>query len=225
MLDDVDLEVAEGTLTAILGASGSGKTTLLRLVIGFIDGRPGRRLDRREGRRRRGRSVHVPPDKRAVGYVAQEGALFPHLTVAENVGFGLPRRERGGRRIDEALDLVGLDRSYGARQPQPALRRRAAPGRSRPGARAAPGGGAARRAVLGARRCTARGDANGRARRNGCGGSDGPTRHPRPGRGALDGPPGGRAPVGTTRADGGSDSALPHPRSTSRWRSSSAMPS
>ncbi len=117
MLEDVDLEVEEGTLTAILGASGSGKTTLLRLVIGFITADRGvvsigERVVADPERR-----VHVPPDKRAVGYVAQEGALFPHLTVAENVGFGLPRRERGGRRIDEALDLVGLDSSYAARQP------------------------------------------------------------------------------------------------------------
>jgi iron(III) transport system ATP-binding protein len=62
--------------------------------------------------------VHVPPDRRAVGYVAQEGALFPHLTVAENVGFGLPRSERRrSARIDAALDLVGLDARYGARRP------------------------------------------------------------------------------------------------------------
>jgi iron(III) transport system ATP-binding protein len=117
VLEDVDLEVEAGTLTAILGASGSGKTTLLRLVIGFITADRGvvsigGRVVADPERR-----VHVPPDKRAVGYVAQEGALFPHLTVAENVGFGLPRRERGGRRIDEVLDLVGLDSSYAARQP------------------------------------------------------------------------------------------------------------
>jgi iron(III) transport system ATP-binding protein len=62
--------------------------------------------------------VHVPPDKRAIGYVAQEGALFPHLTVAENVAFGLPRAERKrAERLAEALELVGLDASYAARRP------------------------------------------------------------------------------------------------------------
>ncbi len=61
--------------------------------------------------------VHVPPDKRAIGYVAQEGALFPHLTVAENVAFGLPRSERKGARVGEVLELVGLSREYAPRRP------------------------------------------------------------------------------------------------------------
>jgi iron(III) transport system ATP-binding protein len=117
VLREVDLVVSEGTLTAILGASGSGKTTLLRLIIGFIA--PDR------GTIAVGGSVvssagglHVAPDKREIGYVAQEGALFPHLTVAENVAFGLPRGERRkGSRTNEALDLVGLGPSYAARRP------------------------------------------------------------------------------------------------------------
>src|SRR5262245_29526940 len=105
VLSDVELVVPKGTLTAILGASGSGKTTLLRVLIGFVAADRGvvsigGRVVADAGR------VHVPPDKRAVGYVAQEGALFPHLTVAENVGFGLPRPERTqGARIDGALEL------------------------------------------------------------------------------------------------------------------------
>jgi iron(III) transport system ATP-binding protein len=117
VLSGVDLTVPEGTLTAILGSSGSGKTTLLRIVIGFVapDGGVvsigGTAVTDSAG-------VHVPPDKRSIGYVAQEGALFPHLTVAENVGFGLPRAERKrGSRIGEALDLVGLDPRYAQSRP------------------------------------------------------------------------------------------------------------
>jgi iron(III) transport system ATP-binding protein len=118
VLADVGLVVREGTLTAILGASGSGKTTLLRLIIGFIAPDAGTieiggRVVASAG------DVHVAPDRRDVGYVAQEGALFPHLTVAENVAFGLPRGERrSGSRTGEALELVGLGSSYAARRPQ-----------------------------------------------------------------------------------------------------------
>ncbi len=117
VLVDVDLAVPEGTLTAILGASGSGKTTLLRIVVGFAEPDGGTvsvgGTPVAEARR-----LHVAPDKRAIGYVAQEGALFPHLTVAENVAFGLPRSDRkNAARTVEALELVGLDESYGPRRP------------------------------------------------------------------------------------------------------------
>lgn len=118
VLAGVDLVIPEGTLTAILGSSGSGKTTLLRVVMGFVAPDAGvvsvgARVVTDSGR------IHVPPDKRAIGYVAQEGALFPHLTVAENVGFGLPRSERRARRrVEEALDLVGLEHGYVDRRPQ-----------------------------------------------------------------------------------------------------------
>jgi iron(III) transport system ATP-binding protein len=118
VLHEVDLLVREGTLTAILGASGSGKTTLLRLIIGFIAPDSGTiEVDGSVVAAAGG--VHVAPDKRDMGYVAQEGALFPHLTVAENVAFGLPRGERrNSPRTSEALDLVGLDSSYASRRPQ-----------------------------------------------------------------------------------------------------------
>jgi iron(III) transport system ATP-binding protein len=117
VLTDLDLVVPAGTLTAILGASGSGKTTLLRLIIGFITVDRGRVTVGGSVVTEAGR-VHVTPDKRSIGYVAQEGALFPHLTVAENVAFGLPRSERkGAPRIGEVLDLVGLDGSYAGRNP------------------------------------------------------------------------------------------------------------
>jgi iron(III) transport system ATP-binding protein len=117
VLADLDLEVKEGTLTAILGASGSGKTTLLRLIVGFVRPDHGAITIGSEVVAEAGR-VNLPPDRRAVGYVAQEGALFPHLTVSGNVGFGLPRSERRGSRVVEALELVGLDRSYADREPQ-----------------------------------------------------------------------------------------------------------
>jgi iron(III) transport system ATP-binding protein len=117
VLRELDLVVPEGTLTAILGASGSGKTTLLRLIIGFIA--PDRGTIEVDGAVvAAAGGPHVAPDKREVGYVAQEGALFPHLTVAENVAFGLPRGERkNGSRTHEALELVGLGSGYADRRP------------------------------------------------------------------------------------------------------------
>jgi iron(III) transport system ATP-binding protein len=104
ILTDVDLEVAEGSVTAVLGPSGSGKTTMLRLIAGFerLDSGSiaigGRVVD--DGR------ATVRPQHRGVGYVPQDDALFPHLSVRGNVGFGLPRRERDS--VPELLDLVGL---------------------------------------------------------------------------------------------------------------------
>jgi iron(III) transport system ATP-binding protein len=115
VLRDVDLQVPSGTLTAILGASGSGKTTLLRAIIGFIELDAGTVTVGGETVAEAGR-VHLASDKRAIGYVAQEGALFPHLTAGENVGFGLARSQRKqGARIAEVLELVGLDESYAPR--------------------------------------------------------------------------------------------------------------
>jgi iron(III) transport system ATP-binding protein len=118
VLRGVELTVPEGTLTAILGASGSGKTTLLRIVMGLVEADAGTvAVDGTvvaDSKR-----VNLPTDRRSVGYVAQEGALFPHLTVGENVGFGLPRPERrDGTRVREALSLVGLEDSYRRRRPQ-----------------------------------------------------------------------------------------------------------
>jgi iron(III) transport system ATP-binding protein len=110
VLDGVSLEAAAGSLTAILGASGSGKTTLLRLIAGFERADAG--TIALGGELVEGPRVHVPPERRRIGYVPQEGALFPHLTVAGNVGFALRagRRSRGeiDRRVVELLELVGL---------------------------------------------------------------------------------------------------------------------
>jgi len=117
VLSGVDLAVADGTLTAVLGASGSGKTTLLRVVMGFIAQQHGTVSVGGAVVAQAGR-MHVPPEKRAIGYVAQEGALYPQLSVAGNVSFGLPRRERkSSARIVEVLELVGLSAEYAARRP------------------------------------------------------------------------------------------------------------
>ncbi len=116
VLDSVDLSVAAGTLVAILGASGSGKTTLLRLVAGFERADAGR--IRIGGETASGPGVHLPPERRRIGYMAQEGALFPHLSVADNVLFGLPRpQRRDRRRAEELLALAGLPASYAVRAP------------------------------------------------------------------------------------------------------------
>ena len=94
-----------GSLTAILGPSGSGKTTLLRLLAGFD--RPDRGTVRIGEQTVDGAGVHVHPEHRRIGYVPQEGGLFPHLTVAANVGFGLTRAARR-QRVGDLLELVGL---------------------------------------------------------------------------------------------------------------------
>ncbi|MFI1198900.1 ABC transporter ATP-binding protein [Streptomyces sp. BHT-5-2] len=106
VLTGLDLTVDDGALACVLGPSGCGKSTLLRVVAGFhcaTQGRVtlhGRRLD--DGRTR------VPAERRRIGYVPQDGALFPHLTVAANIGFGLPRAGRR-ERVGDMLELVGLD--------------------------------------------------------------------------------------------------------------------
>jgi iron(III) transport system ATP-binding protein len=105
VLDGVDLEVPENSLTAILGPSGSGKTTLLRVIAGFDHADSG--TVRLGDRIVDGPGAHVPPDGRRIGYVPQEGSLFPHLSVAANIGFGVPRRERR-KEVAGLLDAVGM---------------------------------------------------------------------------------------------------------------------
>ncbi|MGH3912070.1 MAG: ABC transporter ATP-binding protein [Pseudonocardiaceae bacterium] len=113
VLRGVDLTVPEGTLAAVLGPSGCGKTTLLRVVAGFDTADAGEVVIR--GRVVSGSGVEIPPERRRVGMVPQEGALFPHLSVGGNVGFGLPRGRRSAG-VTEMLDLVGLG-GYGPRMP------------------------------------------------------------------------------------------------------------
>jgi iron(III) transport system ATP-binding protein len=105
VLSGLQLQAQAGSFTAILGASGSGKTTLLRLLAGFEA--PDRGTVKIGGRVVDGHEEHVHPEHRKIGYVPQEGGLFPHLTVAANVAFGLPRKMRRGG-ADGLLELVGL---------------------------------------------------------------------------------------------------------------------
>ena len=117
-LDEVSLDVSDGEFMAILGASGCGKTTLLRQIAGFdkLDG----------GRIVIGDTVvsavgqHVPPERRRIGIVFQSYALWPHMTVAENVAYGLTvagvRDPERARRVEAALALVEL-KGYAARRP------------------------------------------------------------------------------------------------------------
>ena len=107
VLKGLDLAVRPGGLAAVLGPSGCGKSTLLRVIAGFE--RPDAGRVRLADRLLDGGGVTVPAERRGITVVPQDGALFPHLTVAQNVAFGLPRRHRGrDRRVAEVLDLVGL---------------------------------------------------------------------------------------------------------------------
>ena len=111
VLRGVSLSVRPGALTAILGSSGAGKTTLLRVIAGFESADDG--LVTLGGMTVDGNRERVPPERRHIGYVPQDGALFPHMTVSANVAFGLPRGAPAGRRgkqglAAEMLDLVGL---------------------------------------------------------------------------------------------------------------------
>ncbi|MFD9033443.1 ABC transporter ATP-binding protein [Streptomyces sp. NPDC059567] len=116
VLDGLDLAVPGGALAAVLGPSGCGKTTLLRVIAGFLKADAGTVTV--ASRLLGGPGVHLPPERRRIGIVPQEGALFPHLSVARNVAFGLSDLDRsaGRVRVGEMLDLVGLP-GYGDRMP------------------------------------------------------------------------------------------------------------
>ncbi|WP_327590938.1 ABC transporter ATP-binding protein [Nonomuraea sp. NBC_00507] len=116
VLDNLDLAVPAGLLAAVLGPSGCGKTTLLRVVAGFLRADAG--TVELGGRVVCGPGTHLPPERRRVGIVPQEGALFPHLSVAANVAFGLTGTSRAERRrrTGEMLELVGLP-GYEERMP------------------------------------------------------------------------------------------------------------
>ena len=107
VIDALSLDVPAGSVTVLLGPSGSGKSTLLRLIAGL------ERLDGGTihvgGDLVAGNGAWVAPERRHVGMVFQDWALFPHLTVGANIAFGIPKPERSSRRVAKALGLVGLD--------------------------------------------------------------------------------------------------------------------
>ena len=116
VLAGIDLEVPQGNLTAVLGPSGCGKTTLLRIIAGFVH--PDAGVVRLGGLPVVGDGHRtLRPQQRRVGYVPQEGALFPHLDVGANIAFGLPRAQRRGARLDDMLRLVELPSSIASRYP------------------------------------------------------------------------------------------------------------
>jgi iron(III) transport system ATP-binding protein len=132
-VDDLSLSVAEREIAALVGPSGCGKTSLLRAVAGFE--RPQAGTVRIDGETVSGGARWTPPERRRVGMVFQEGALFPHLTVAGNVRYGVDDRPDGDRRAAALLDLVGMaaeadrypDQLSGGQQQRVALARALAP--------------------------------------------------------------------------------------------------
>ncbi|MHA6130686.1 ABC transporter ATP-binding protein [Pseudomonas fluorescens group sp. PF-1] len=115
-LDNVSLSVPTGSRTVIVGPSGSGKTTLLRMIAGFEFPDTGRLS--LNGQTLVDSTHEVPAHQRLIGYVPQDGALFPHITVAANIGFGLASKGRERQeRIAELMDSVALDARMADRWP------------------------------------------------------------------------------------------------------------
>jgi iron(III) transport system ATP-binding protein len=135
VVKDLSLELAAGEIACLLGPSGCGKTTTLRAIAGLEPVTGG--SIHIQGRQVSSRSRQLPPEKRGLGMVFQEHALFPHLTVADNVAFGLRKqpREQQRLRVSECLDRVrlsGMEDRYphelsGGQQQRVALARALAP--------------------------------------------------------------------------------------------------
>ncbi|MDA1127312.1 MAG: ABC transporter ATP-binding protein [Chloroflexi bacterium] len=109
-VEGLNLTVPEGQVLALLGPSGCGKTTALRLIAGFEE--PDQGVIAIAGRTVSGAGVSAPPERRRVGMVFQEGALFPHLSVEQNIAYGLSKDQKNGTgretRVGEILELIGL---------------------------------------------------------------------------------------------------------------------
>lgn len=116
VVDEVSLSLKKGEIGSLLGPTGCGKTSLLRAVAGFEKPDQGRILIRKQ--EVSGPKDHLPPERRNVGMVFQDLALFPHLTVAGNVGFGIRDRETDAvrRRVSKLLEMVNLE-SYAEMYP------------------------------------------------------------------------------------------------------------
>ena len=136
-VDRVSLSLVEGQIGVLIGPSGCGKTSLLRAVAGLEPLSSGRLRMGGETLADAGTAVHLAPEKRRVGMVFQDYALFPHLSVADNIAFGVnewPKAERQAR-VQEMLDLVGLAQAHtrlphqlsGGQQQRIALARALAP--------------------------------------------------------------------------------------------------
>ena len=183
---DFSLEVAVGEFCAVLGPSGSGKTTALRLIAGFE--RPDGGSLELFGAPVAGGGTFVPPERRDVGMVFQDYALFPHMNVAENVRVR-PARRLAQRARAAAAGARGAraDRARGPRRAQRAraLGRRAAAGGALARARARAAAAAAGRAVLEPRRGAAPAAAAGGAGDRAARGGDGDPGHARAGGGAV----------------------------------------
>ena len=115
-LDNITLAVPSGSRTVIVGPSGSGKTTLLRMIAGFES--PDSGSLSLNGKVLLDSTRDVPAHQRRIGYVPQDGALFPHMNVAANIGFGLAAKGHArDERIAELMDSVALDSNMATRWP------------------------------------------------------------------------------------------------------------
>ena len=156
VVKNLNLEIAKGEFVTMLGPSGSGKTTTLMMLAGFEPATHGEIF-------LKGKPINnVPPHKRGIGMVFQNYALFPHMTVNENLAFPLQVRNMGKaeieQRVKNALEMVELPK-FGNRRPGSALRRPAAAHRRRPRARLRSRSRADGRTAGRARQAVARADA------------------------------------------------------------------
>lgn len=111
IFDDFSIEVKEGSVLAVLGKSGSGKSTLLRIIAGLETGATGE--IHIKGRMCQGKGVFIPPEKRNVGLVVQDYALFPFMTVEQNIRFGMKNKDSD--KYSFLIDLAhlnGLEKRY-----------------------------------------------------------------------------------------------------------------